>query len=85
MRMKSFLETTFGPGDVRTVETVLNEWREHHMLPRDHPDSALAAAILFSLFRAGHDTVAKLQAAAYHHKGLGELASDDERRFDSIR
>ncbi|WP_312363651.1 hypothetical protein [Ensifer sp.] len=79
--MKSFLEITFGPGDLRTVETVLIEWREQHSLPRDHPDSALAAAILLSLFRSGHDTVAKLQAAARLHKGLSELAPDDERRL----
>ncbi|WP_312366217.1 hypothetical protein [Ensifer sp.] len=79
MRMKNFLELTFGPSDIRTVETVLDEWRERRLLPRDHPDSALAAAILFSLFRAGHDTVPKLQAAASRHKGLAELTPDDER------
>ncbi len=79
MRIKNFLEITFGPGDIRTVETVLEEWREQHVLPRDHPDSALAAAILLSLFRAGHDTVPKLQAAARQHKGLSELVPDDER------
>ncbi len=77
--MKSFLEIAFGPGDIRTVETVFDEWCERHMLPRDHPDSALAAAILLSLFRAGHDTVPKLQAAARQHKGLSELVPDDER------
>ncbi len=81
MRPKSFLEITFGPGDIRTVETVLEGWREQHFLPKDHPDTALAAAILLCLFRAGHDTVPKLQAAARRHKGLNELASGDEPRL----
>ncbi|NVD39975.1 hypothetical protein HT585_14000 [Ensifer sp. HO-A22] len=75
MRIKSFLETTFGPGDIQTVETVLDEWRKRQSLPRDHPDTALAAAILLSLFRAGHDTVPKLQLAASRHKGLIDLVS----------
>lgn len=73
--MKSFLETTFEPGDLRMVETVLDEWRGHSLLPRDHPDSEIAAAILLCLFRAGNHTVAKLQAAASQHRGLLDLAA----------
>jgi len=73
--MPAFLETTFGPTELEVLETVLEDWREAHELPKSDPDVSLAAAVMINLFREGHDTVPALKQAVSEHKALADLTS----------
>ncbi len=75
MIMRPFLETTFGPVELEIIETVLEEWRQQHDLPKDSPDLGLAAAVMINLFREGNYTTELMRQAVGQHKALSELAS----------
>ncbi|WP_075292902.1 hypothetical protein [Pararhizobium arenae] len=71
--MRAFFETTFGPAELEVVDTVLEEWRVTHGLPKGSPDVSLAAAVIINLFREGNDTVPSLKRAVSQHKALADL------------
>jgi hypothetical protein len=71
--MRPFLETTFGPAELEILDTVLDEWRQDHALPKESPDVGLAAAVMINLFREGHNTVPELRRAVAEHKALADL------------
>lgn len=71
--MPAFLETTFGPTELEVLETVLEDWRITHELPKGDPDIGLAAAVMINLFREGNDTVPALKKAVSEHKALADL------------
>lgn len=73
--MPSFLETTFGPVELKIIDTALHEWRSSHSLAKDDPDVSLAAEICINLFREGHRTLPDLQNAMAHHKALNEMTA----------
>jgi hypothetical protein len=81
MIMRPFLETTFGPVELEIIETVLEEWRQQHDLPKDSPDLGLAAAVMINLFREGNDTVPRMRQAVGRHKALCELATMGPKSF----
>ncbi|AXV18325.1 hypothetical protein CYG48_21560 (plasmid) [Neorhizobium sp. SOG26] len=71
--MRPFFETTFGPAELEILDTVLDEWRQEHDLPKESPDVGLAAAVMINLFREGNDTVPALRRAVSEHKALADL------------
>jgi len=73
--MPSFFETTFGPIELKIIDTALHEWRSHHALEKDDPDVSIAAEICINLFREGHRTVPDLQDAMARHKALNDMTA----------
>ena len=71
--MPAFLETTFGPAELEVIETALENWRLARSLPKEDPDTGLAAAVAINLFREGRNTVPALEHALAEHKALADL------------
>ncbi len=72
--MRAFLETAFGPRELQTVNEAFQNWLDAHQVSKSSPEAELAAAILITLFREGHDTREALEDAMFKHRGLSDLA-----------
>ncbi len=72
--MRAFLETAFGPRELQTVDEAFQNWLDANRIPKSSPEAELAAAIIITLFREGHDTQAALETAMFKHRGLSDLA-----------
>lgn len=71
--MRDFLETTFGPGDIATIDAALSSWLGSVGLPRNCPEAEIVAAAAINLFREGYNTRPALCEALTRHKGLRGL------------
>lgn len=77
--MPSFFETTFGPVELEIIDIALKSWRTRYGLPKDDPDSVIAAEICLNLFREGHNTLPLLVQAMDSHKALADIAITHDR------
>jgi len=73
--MRAFLETAFGPIELETIDEVFQNWLDAHRVLKGSPDAELAAAIIITLYREGHDTRSALETAMSKHRGLSDLAN----------
>lgn len=72
--MRTFLETAFGPRQLQTIDEAFQNWLDAHQVPKGSLEAELAAAIIITLYREGHDTRDALGNAMRKHRGLSELA-----------
>lgn len=72
--MRAFLETAFGPTELETIDEAFQDWLDAHGVLKGSPEAELAAAIIITLYREGHDTRTALEAAMSKHRGLKDLA-----------
>ncbi len=72
--MRAFLEAAFGPKELETIDEAFQNWLDAHRVPKGSPEAELAAAIIITLYREGHDTLPALEAAMSKHRGLSDLA-----------
>jgi hypothetical protein len=72
--MRAFLETAFGPKEFETIDGAIQHWLDAHQVLKGSPEAELAAAIIITLYREGHDTRPSLETAMSKHRGLSDLA-----------
>jgi len=72
--MRAFLETAFGPKELETIDEAFQSWLEAYRVLKGSPEAELAAAIIITLYREGHDTRSALETAMSKHRGLSDLA-----------
>lgn len=73
--MRAILDTAFGPNELEIVDQAFNDWLVRHQIPKNSPDGELAAAIIMTLYREGHETRQTLEAAMAQHRGLIDLSN----------
>lgn len=73
--MRAFLKTAFGPMELETIDKAFQNWLDAHQVLKGSPEAELAAAIIITLYREGHDTPSALEMAMSKHRGLSDLAS----------
>jgi hypothetical protein len=72
--MRAFLETAFGPQEFEIIDEVFHNWLDTHRVFKGSLEAELAAAIIITLYREGHDTRLALETAMSQHRGLSDLA-----------
>jgi hypothetical protein len=72
--MRAFLERPFGPTELQFIDEAFDDWLVANRVLKDSPEAELAAAIIITLFREGHDTRSALETAMSKHRGLKDLA-----------
>lgn len=72
--MRAFLETAFGRMELETIDEAFQNWLEANQVLKGSPEAELAAAIIVTLYREGHDTRSALEMAMSIHRGLSDRA-----------